>query len=225
MDPSRPAGDGPRGWDDLDEDAEHALELERRRQFLADRPDVEAARSAVLRARANLVEETTKLEASARAAVDIPSKIRREPGRTAGVAAGAAFLLLGGPKRVFQGVRRAVLGRRADLPKSMLPDEIDKELRKLGDDGQRVRAKLEREFVHYLDERSELRRDRDLVGTLSAIAGNLLKPASIQAGKRLAERLLDSDAASFNDALARARARAEQRARRKEERPGGASTR
>ena len=122
----------------------------------------DAARAEVLAARAGLQEELVRLEASGRAAVDIPARLKREPAKVLGTAGGAAFLLLGGPKRVFKGVRRAILGPEADLPKSMLPPEIEKTLRKLGPDGEKVRGTLEREFADYLDEKAPQRKERDL---------------------------------------------------------------
>ena len=98
----------------------------------AARTEVLAARDEVLAARQGLEGEVVRLEASARAAVDIPARLRREPAKVLGAAGGAAFLLLGGPKRLFRRARRAVLGPDADLPKSMLPDEVEKTLKKLG---------------------------------------------------------------------------------------------
>ena len=47
------------------------------------------------------------------------------------------------------GVRRAVLGRPAPLPKRMLPEEIEKACVKMGDDGDKVRGTLERDFADY----------------------------------------------------------------------------
>jgi hypothetical protein len=167
----------------------------------------DAARAEVLAARAGLDEELVRLEASGRAAVDIPARLRREPAKVLGTAGGAAFLLLGGPKRVFKGVRRAVLGPRADMPKSMLPDEIEKELRKLGDDGERVRRTLEKEFANYLDEKADARKERDLGGVLAVLLGTVAKPVTERLGKQLAERALDPDAFSFADAMRRARDR------------------
>ena len=38
---------------------------------------------------------------------------------------------------------------RAPMPKRMLPDEVEKTLRKLGDDGDKVAAALERDFAEY----------------------------------------------------------------------------
>ena len=103
--------------------------------------ETDAARDRVLEARAALGEELETLEASVRAAADIPAKIRRNPARAAAVAGGAGFLAIGGPRRVLRAGRRAVFGAPAPFPKSMLPEEIDKSLRRLGDDGDKVRGR------------------------------------------------------------------------------------
>jgi hypothetical protein len=166
-----------------------------------------AARAEVLAAREGLGEELVRLEAAGRAAVDIPARLRREPAKLAGSAAGAAFLLLGGPGRVVKGIRRAIFGPGADLPKSMLPPEVEKTLKKLGPDGEKVRATLEREFADYLDEKGPQRRERDLGAAAGGLMANLLKPVTIRAGRELASRLLASDGATFGDALRRARGR------------------
>ena len=123
--------------------------------------ETDAARAEVLASRAALLEEVHRLEASARAAVDIPGKIKRQPAKTAGLAAGAAFVALGGPQRLFRRGRRLVLGPKADLPKSMLPKDVEKTLRKLGTDGDHVRSVLEREFARYLADRSKMIRKQD----------------------------------------------------------------
>ena len=167
----------------------------------------DAARAEVLAARAGLDEEITRLEASGRAAVDIPARLRREPAKVLGTAGGAAFLLLGGPKRVFQGVRRAVFGPNADLPKSMLPPEIEKTLKKLGPDGEKVRGTLERELAEYLDEKAPQRKERDLGATTAVLLGGVLKPVVQRLGKQLAERALDPDGPSFAEGLRRSRER------------------
>ncbi|HLX35224.1 MAG TPA: hypothetical protein VKR30_08275 [Candidatus Limnocylindrales bacterium] len=167
----------------------------------------DAARAEVLAAREGLGEELVRLEAAGRATVDIPARIRREPAKVAGSAVGAAFLLLGGPGRVVKGIRRAVFGPNADLPKSMLPPEVEKTLRKLGPDGEKVRGTLEREFAEYLEEKAPSRRDRDLGAATGGLVANLLRPLSIRAGRQLAERLLETDPATFIEALGRARGR------------------
>ena len=167
----------------------------------------DAARSEVLAARAGLDDELARLEASGRAAVDIPARLRREPAKVLGAAGGAAFLLLGGPKRVFKGVRKALFGPAADLPKSMLPPEVQKTLKKLGPDGEKVRGTLEREFAAYLDDKAPQRRERDLTGTAAVLLGGVLKPVTERLGRQLAERALDPDGPSFAEGLRRARAR------------------
>ena len=167
----------------------------------------DAARAEVLAAREGLDEELVRLEAAGRAAVDIPARLRREPAKVLGTAGGAAFLLLGGPKRMFKGVRKAILGEKAEMPKSMLPPEIEKQLKKLGPDGEAVRATLEREFADYLDEKAPQRRERDLAGTAAVLLGGVLKPVTERLGRQLAERALDPDGPSFEEQLQRIRTR------------------
>ena len=171
----------------------------------------DAARAEVLASRQQLLEEVGKLEAAGRSAVDFPAKIRRAPGKTAALVAGTAFLALGGPKKTYRAVRRAVLGPKADLPKSMLPAQIDKALRSLGDDGDRVRGLIEREFAEYLEKSKPTRDARDLGGTISELGGNLLRPATAQAGKRLAQELFKPEGGSFNDVMDRIQARRDAR--------------
>jgi hypothetical protein len=179
----------------------------------------DAARAEVLASRQQLLEEVARLEAAGRSAVDIPAKIRRAPGKTAALAVGTAFIVLGGPKRTYHAVKRAVLGPKADLPKSMLPEQIDKALRSLGDDGDRVRGLLEREFVDYLEKNKPVRDRRDLGGTISELGGNLIRPATAEAGKRLAKELFKPEGGSFNAAMDRIQSR---RKARRAERAGAA---
>jgi hypothetical protein len=166
-----------------------------------------AARAEVVARRQILLDEVIGLQAAGRSAIDIPAKIRRAPAKTAALAAGAAFMVLGGPKRTFRAVRRAVLGSKADLPKSMLPGQVDKVLRALGDDGDRVRGVLEREFVDYLEKNKPVRESRDLRGTISVLGGNILRPATSEAGKRLAKELFKPDGGSFSNVMDRIQAR------------------
>ncbi|MEO7664660.1 MAG: hypothetical protein ABIV26_05985, partial [Candidatus Limnocylindrales bacterium] len=90
---------------------------------------------------------------------------------------------------------------------SLLPPEVEKTLKKLGGDGDRVRGTLEREFAAYLDEKAPERNDRDLRGAAAAMIVGLLRPVSIRAGKQFAERFLDPDGPSFAEGLRKARER------------------
>jgi hypothetical protein len=131
----------------------------------------DAARDRVLAARAEFEREYQGLTSSAREAVDIPAKIRRNPAKVAAVAGGAAFLLARGPQKVVRGTRRMLFGAPAPMPKAMLPDEIEKTLRSLGSDGDKVRGALERDFADYAKQAQRNRR-----GVLLAVALPLLRP-------------------------------------------------
>jgi hypothetical protein len=89
----------------------------------------------------------------------------------------------------------------------MLPEQIDKALRSLGDDGDRVRGVLEREFVNYLDKTKPVREARDLRGTISELGGNVLRPATAEAGKRLAKELFKPEGGRFHDVIDRIQTR------------------
>lgn len=169
------------------------------------RAQVLAARAEVLAARERLDEELVRLEASARAAVDVKARVKRNPVKAAGAVAGAGFLVVGGPKRVLRGARNAIFGKPAPLPKSMLPKEIDASLRKLGTDGERVRGVIERDFARYLDEKAEDRKQRDIAGIVGGLLTTVGRPVAVRAGKQLAEQLLTTDRAAFEEQLAKVR--------------------
>ena len=164
--------------------------------------ETDAARDRVLAARAALGAELETLEASARVAVDVPAKIRRSPAKAAAVAGGAAFVVLGGPKRVFRAGKRAVLGQPAPLPDSMLPDEIERTLRALGEDGDKVRGALERDFAAYARQAS-----RDRAGLRTLLLLGVARPL-LSAGSRAAAKwLFRTDDDSFEGRLAHVRER------------------
>ena len=165
--------------------------------------ETDAARDRVLAARASLGEELETLEASARAAIDIPARIKRSPGKAAAVVGGTAFLALGGPRRVFRAGKRAVTGEPEPLPPSMLPKEIDKSLRALGDDGKKVRGALERDFAAYAKQRA-----KDRSGLRTLIVLSVARPILAGAAKAAAGRLFSPDEAGFQERLAQIRERA-----------------
>jgi hypothetical protein len=167
----------------------------------------DAALAQVVAARADLDEELDRLEAAGRAAVDVPARVRKSPAKSAGVAAGAAFLALGGPKRLFRRAKRAVRGEEEDLPSELLPAEVEKALRKLGTDGKKVRGTLEREFAGYLDARAKERKKEGIVAAAAGLAATVFRPAAIRVGKNLAERALNPNGPSFEEQLGRIRER------------------
>jgi hypothetical protein len=171
------------------------------------RAEVLAARAQVLAAREALDEEFVRLEASARAAVDVKAKVKRNPGKAAGLAAGAGFLAVGGPKRVFRRAKRAVRGPEEPLPVSMLPKEIDAALGSLGTDGERVRGVIEREFASYLKATEPARRSRNLGGAFTVVSVAFLRPLVLRYSKHLANQIFSTDAKEYDERLQAVRAR------------------
>lgn len=148
-------------------------------------PTVQAALAAVEAARAGLAEQLVTLEASTRAALDVKAKIKRNPGKTAAAVGGTAFVVVGGPRRVFRAVKHRIVGKPDPLPPSLLPDQVETAVRALGDDGAKVRGALEREFAAYVAEgrRQDMRFTRRLV---LATAAPLATTALREVVKRLA---------------------------------------
>ena len=85
----------------------------------------------------------------------------------------------------------------------MLPKEIDKTLRKLGGDGDKVRGALERDFASYAKQE---KKDRSGLWTLLLGAAG---PFVLSGGKRASEWLFRNDEKGFEARLAQVRARAE----------------
>jgi len=164
--------------------------------------ETDAARDRVLAARAELAVQLDALEASVRAAIDLPAKIRRSPAKAAAVAGSTGFLVLGGPRRLLRAANRAVRGQAAALPKRMLPDEIEKTLRELGDDGDKVRGVLERDFAEYAKERNK---DRPVVAAMLATA--VARPLLTRAVKAAGEWFFRTDNEGFRARLAEVRER------------------
>jgi hypothetical protein len=166
----------------------------------------DAARDRVLAARSALAEEIDLLEASARAAIDVPAKIRRSPAKAAAIAGGAGFLVVGGPGRVFRGVKRAVRGPGTPLPDSMLPKEIEKAVRALGKDGDKVRGALERDFAAYAKQAG-----RDRARLRSLLLLSVGRPLMVAGTKALTGWLFRADDEGVQSRLAQIRERAERR--------------
>jgi hypothetical protein len=150
------------------------------------------------------------LEASARTAVDIPAKVRRNPVKTAGIAAGAGFVVLGGPKRLYRRAKRAVLGPPDPMPDSMLPEQIEKELNKLGDDGEKVRRILENEFAKYLDATAAERKKTQLGALTTVLIVAVARPMAQRLGRMAVEQLFNPDAQGFQEALKKVQERRDQ---------------
>jgi hypothetical protein len=167
----------------------------------------DAALAQVVAARADVGEQVDRLEAAGRAAVDVPAKVRANPAKAAGIAAGGAFLAVGGPKRLFRRARRAITGKEEALPSELLPKDVEKALRKIGTDGSKVRGTLERDFAKYLDERAKDRKKEGVTAAITAVALSALRPIAMRGGRQLAERMLDPNGPAFAEQLEKIRER------------------
>jgi hypothetical protein len=181
----------------------------------------DAARDRVLAARAEFASQLELLEASGRAAVDIPARVRRSPAKAAAIAASVGFLALKGPQRLFGAARRAVWGEPAPMPKRMLPPEVEKTLRKLGDDGEKVGAALERDFADYA---KKAHKERE--GLKSVLLLAVARPLLGRAAKAVGDAVFSPDPQGFSARLKEVRERTGQgveRAREGAERAGASA--
>jgi hypothetical protein len=167
----------------------------------------DAALAQVVAARADLGDQVDRLEAAGRAAVDVPAKVRSNPAKAAGIAAGGAFLAVGGPKRLFRRARRAITGKEEELPSELLPKDVEKALRKIGTDGSKVRGTLERDFAKYLDERAKERKKEGVTAAITGLALTALRPIALRQGRQIAERMLDPNGPAFGEQLEKIRER------------------
>ncbi len=166
--------------------------------------ETDAARDRVLAARTEFDEELIRLEASGRAALDIPAKIRRSPAKAVAVVGGLGFLALKGPQRVVRVTRRVVRGKSAPLPERMLPDEVEKTLRRMGSDGDKVRGTLERDFAAYAKQSAN---DRQGIKTLLLLT--VARPLLARGAKSFGEFLFSTDDPGINARIDKIRARIE----------------
>ncbi len=163
----------------------------------------DAARDRVLAARADLEAQVETLQASGRAAVDIPARIRQSPAKAAGIGAAIGFLLLKGPQRLYGAVRKAIFGTPAPMPKRMLPKDIEKTLRSMGDDGEKVRGTLERDFAAYVK-----KAEKDRRGLLSVAVIAMVRPMVARGLRRAGEYLFSPSPEGYPTGLDEVRAKA-----------------
>ena len=126
--------------------------------------ETDAARDRVLAARAALGEELEVLEASARAAVDVPAKIRRSPAKAAAVAGGDGVPRARRPAARLPARQAGGHGRaRAAARRRCCPRRSRRPCASWASDGDKVRGTLERDFAAYA---KQAQKDRTRLRTL-----------------------------------------------------------
>ncbi|CAN5836805.1 hypothetical protein BH24CHL6_BH24CHL6_15660 [soil metagenome] len=156
------------------------------------------ARQELERKRRRTEAELDELGAATRSALDIPAKVRRNPLETAGLAGGAVFLAVGGPRRVIRAAERRVFPGRRERLETVLPKDVARAVDRLGGDAQAVRANLERDFMHYLERKHPEEAPnarRSFWRTYDIMAGSIGTLAARSMAKRLFEAQADRDLA------------------------------
>ncbi len=158
------------------------------------------ARQGVAEARDRLATEVDELELAVRSAVDIPAKIRRNPGRVAALAGSAVFLAAGGPKRAARRFAGLVRRPRAAPVGSLLPEEVERIVERLGAESGDARAALERGFADWLEQGRAGTRGKGKKGerrtggeTFWHLFDTVSAPIAARAAKRAAERLFAAE--------------------------------
>ena len=154
------------------------------------------ARKQVRAAQAGFQDDMDTLSDATRSAMDIPAKVRKSPVKSAALAGGAGFLLLGGPRRVAGAVINRVAPKRTRRPyEGLLPPEIERVLRDTGAaEMPGVREALEKDFAEYLKRKGKAEDKRpnasdSLWRTYDAVVG----PLGTVAARVLVERLFAAD--------------------------------
>lgn len=159
-------------------------------------PTIVEARKQVRAAQAAFQDDMDALSDATRSAMDIPAKVRKNPVKSAALAGGAGFLILGGPRRVAGAVIDRVAPKRRRSPyEGLLPRDIERILRDTGAaDVPGVREALERDFADYLKRKGKAEEQRpkaadSLWRTYDAVVG----PLGTVAARTLVERLFAAD--------------------------------
>ena len=167
-------------------------------------PEVAAAMAELTAARTALGGSLDELTDAAKSAVDIPAKVRRNPGKTLALAGGAGFLIAGGPRRVLRAVTSRVSPRPARDPyDGLLPDEIERVLRDSAvARDPAVRRALEEDFADYLQRKGRLEPSTTPAAVFWRTFDRVAGPLGTAGARLLVMRLMEAE-------KARARVRAE----------------
>jgi hypothetical protein len=98
---------------------------------------------------------------------------------------------VGGPKRVIRAAEKRVFPSRRERLESVLPKEVARAVDRLGGDAEKVRANLERDFMHYLERKHPEEAPnarRSFWRTYDIMAGSL----GTLAAKAMARRLFEA---------------------------------
>lgn len=151
------------------------------------------AREAIVRARERLAGEADDLALATRSALDVPAKVRRHPAETAALAGGAAFLAVGGPKRVLRTVQRRFFPGTAPKYRGTLPRGVERTLSRAGVRSEEVKARIEKDFAAYLEEKGSGGGSRNAATSFWKTYDTLVGPLGKVAAARLSKKLFAAE--------------------------------
>jgi len=156
----------------------------------------EESRRQVIAAREELGEGLDDLTTAFRSAIDIPAKIRKNPLQTAGLAAGAGFLAVGGPKKVIRAAVHRIRPSTRRPHEGLLPKDIDKVVRrKSGPHSDEIQTALENDFADYLKRKGKVSAGEPNAGkSLWKTYDTIVGPLGALVAKQLVDRLAAADA-------------------------------
>jgi hypothetical protein len=159
-------------------------------------PEVAAALADLQAARDGVAASLDELTVATQSALDFPSKIRKNPVKTAALVGGAGFLLAGGPRRMLRFAVGRVRPARPDPYAGLLPPEIERVLKDAGlAKDPEVRRALDQDFAEYLKSKGrygpEPTASTSLWRTFDRVAG----PLGTASARVLVERIMEADRA------------------------------
>jgi hypothetical protein len=167
--------------------------------------DLETARANLVAARADFAVELDRLEAAARATLDVRARATEHKAEVAAGVGGLAFLVFGGPRRIVRGARWLLSGRQ-ERPTTLLPKEISALLDNLGDDSAAINRAVEYEFAQYL-KKARPKPKGFIRSTLELSAQGAIAGAVSRTMARLADRALKAPGPRYEATLREVKAR------------------
>jgi hypothetical protein len=157
-------------------------------------PEVAVAHAELVAARQQLGLALDELTSATQSALDVPAKIRRNPMKTAAIAGGAGFLLLGGPRRALRFALSRVRPPARDPYAGLLPDEIEAVLRDSGLAADpEVRRALEADFAEYLRRKGRTEPTPTASASFWRTFDRVAGPLGSVGARLLVERLMAAD--------------------------------
>jgi hypothetical protein len=157
-------------------------------------PEVRDAMAQLEDARTELSGSLDQLTDATQSALDVPTKIRRNPAKTAALVGGTGFLLVGGPRRVARFVGRRIFPQRPDPHAGILPPEIEKVLKDSGvAKDPDVRRALDKDFAEYLKTKGKYQPEPNAAASFWRTFDRVAGPLGTAGARVMVQRLMEAE--------------------------------